>query len=394
MVAPLSAALALGSPGLRGGSFNHTTISSRATTATCRALLVAVLIFMVAPSGAQGAVMPASFRCLRPFSATDTFSNVAKAQLSQNCDYFYFTVEDAKAELKCASSSAAATVVSDDISCSVTVRWSMRRASDVTARLQRQVGTDKDYFVHDASTASTATLPTRTRNTHQSARVFLTEDDDVWRYTVSLKAKGDSSIHYKGFSKGNGYSLCCNALEEADCAWMTLEKGDNDLDCDEAIGSAFASQSTRTLRSCPLPLPALRCAAGDVDVDDDCGAWAGAGVVLTDLDEDEDSGVFHGVLTKPLHRIVEGPWEVVVQLWRRRQWIPSNGAKASYTIPTDESVEAEVLGRIVVPFTLNVADLQGQGRITHVPSMALTVEDTAEVVMVADEKPAVEAGDL
>ncbi|TPP54636.1 hypothetical protein CGC20_22145 [Leishmania donovani] len=388
-MSPRSAAPALASPRLRCRSLGRTTLSSRATAAMLCTLIAAVLILVVAPPGAQAAPGPSSFRCLRPFSATGTFTNVAKAHPTQNCDYFYFSVEDAKAELKCASPSAATTAVSDEMSCNVTVRMSMRRASDVVPRLQRQVGTDKDYFTHEASTDSTTASPTRVGNTRASAVPFLTEDEDVWRYAVSLKAKGDSSIHYKGFNGGNGYSLCCAALEEADCAWMTPQKGDKDLDCDEDVDVRFAPQRGRVLRGCPLPFPAPRSAGDGV-----FGASAGARVLLTDLDEGEGSGVFHAVITKPLHRFVEGPWEVMVQMWRRRQHMPRVGREDSLSVPADHSIEAEVLGRIMVPFTLNLTELQKQGRITQMPSMALTVEDVADVAQAAGEKAADEAGDL
>ncbi|CAG9573543.1 conserved hypothetical protein [Leishmania major strain Friedlin] len=352
-------------------------------------LIAAVLILVVAPPGAQAAASPSSFRCLRPFSASATFPNVAKAHPAQNCDYFYFSVEDAKAELKCASPSAVTTAVSDEMSCNVTVRVSMRRASDAVSHLQRQVGTDEDYFTHEASTVSTTTSPTRSGNTCPSAAPFVTEDEDVWRYAVSLKAKGDSSIHYKGFNGGNGYSLCCAALEEADCAWITPQKGDKDLDCDEDVDVGFASQRSRVLRGCPLPFPAP-CSAGGGVFD----APAGARVLLTDLDEGESSGVFHAVITKPLHRIVEGPWEVMVQMWRRRQQMPRGGREDSFSVPADHSIEAEVLGRIMVPFTLNLTELQKQALITQIPSMALTAEDVAGVAQAAGENAADETGDL
>ncbi|KAG5506157.1 hypothetical protein GH5_05840 [Leishmania sp. Ghana 2012 LV757] len=382
---------ALASRRLRGGPCSHIAISLRTTTVTLCILAIAVFNTVVVPR-AQAAATPAGFRCLRPFSATGTFSNVAKAHPSNNCDFFYFAVEDATAELKCASSSpAAAAAVSDETSCNVTVRWSMRRASDAAARLQRQVGADKDYFTREASTTLITTPPTRVRTLNPSAAPFVTEDADVWRYAVSLKAKGDSAINYKGFSNGDGYSLCCDALEEADCAWTTPQKGDNDRDCDEDVDDGFASQRSRMLRSCPLPFPAP-CSAGDVG--GDFGTSLGARVALTDLDEDESSGFFHGVITKPLHRIVEGPWEVIVQMWRRRQRTPPDGTDPSLSIPTDQTIETEVLGRIVVPFTLSLAQLQKQGRITQEPSMVLRVKDVAEVVQMAGDKAAGEAGDL
>ncbi|CBZ26903.1 conserved hypothetical protein [Leishmania mexicana MHOM/GT/2001/U1103] len=353
-------------------------------------LIAAVLIFAVASPGALAAARAPSFRCLRPFAATGTFPSVAKAHPTQNCDYFYFSVEDAKAELMCASPLASTTAVSDEMSCNVTVRVSMRRASDVASRLQRQVGTDKDYFTHETSTVSATASPTGGDNTRPSAAPFLTEDEDVWRYAVSLKAKGDSSIHYKGFNGGNGYSLCCAALEEADCAWMTPQKGDKDLDCDEDVDVGFASQRSRVLRGCPLPFPAPHSAGGGGIF----GASADARVLLTDLDEGENSGVFHAVITKPLHRITEGPWEVMVQMWRRRQQMPSGDEEDFFSVPADHSVEAEVLGRIMVPFTLNLTELQQQGRITHVPGMARTVEGVANMVPAAGAKAGDEAGDL
>ncbi|KAG5480241.1 hypothetical protein CUR178_06297 [Leishmania enriettii] len=391
MLSRATVAPALASRRLRSGPCSHIATSLRATTVTLCILAIAVFNTVVLPR-AQAAAAPADFRCLRPFSATGTFSKVAKAHPSHNCDFFYFAVEDAAAELKCTSSSPAdAAAVSSETFCNVTVRWSMRRASDAAARLRRQVGADKDYFTREASTTSTTTPPTRVRTSNTSAAPFVTEDADVWRYAVSLKAKMDSAINYKGFNNGDGYSLCCDALEEADCAWTTPQKGDNDRDCDEDIDDGFASQRSRMLRSCPLPFP-VPSSTGDVG--GDFGTSLGARVALTDLDEDESSGFFHGVITKPLHRIVEGPWEVIVQMWRRRQQTPPDGTDPFLSIPTDQTIETEVLGRIVVPFTLSLAQLQRQGRITQEPSMVLRVKDVAEVVQVAGEKASGEAGDL
>ncbi|KAG5479475.1 hypothetical protein LSCM1_04739 [Leishmania martiniquensis] len=377
MVSLVSGARPVSSPLRRGPSSGPSTISLRMTTLALVVLVVTVLHSFGAPPGVQASATRAHFRCLRPFSATGTFASVAKARPSQNCDLFYFTVEDAAAELKCASPSpataVAAAAVAGETSCNVTVRWSMRRAPDAAARLQRQVGADKDYLMRGASTTSTTSTPAPAPSSNPSAAYLVTEDADVWRYAVSLKAKGDSTINYKGFHSGDGYSLCCDALEEADCVWMTPQRGDNDLACDEDIGDGPVPQHSRMLRSCPLPFPAPS------GVGAAFGASSGARVALTDLEDEERSGLFHGVVTKPLHRIVEGPWEVMVQMWRRRQRIPRDGAGPSSSILTDAAIEAEVLGRLVIPFTLNMAELQKNGRITQAPSMALTVEDVVEV---------------
>ncbi|GET88396.1 hypothetical protein, conserved [Leishmania tarentolae] len=386
MVSPGHTAPGLRSPRLRGGALRYIRVSSQVTTGMFLALITGVLIAVLTSPGAEAAGGLANFRCLRPFSATGTFSSVAKAHPSQNCDFFYFTVEDAKAELKCASPSAATALQPESVSCNVTVRVAMRRASDVVVRLQQQIGTDKDYFTQEETTSTTRASPTHSDGRRPSAAPFLSDGEDVWRYAVSLRAKGDSSIHYKGFDGGNGYSLCCDALEEADCMWMAPQKGDTDLDCDEDVGVGLPLQQSRILRGCPLPFP-----AADSDA---FGESRGARVLLTDLDEGDSSDIFHAAITKPLHRIVEGPWDMMVQMWRRRQQVPAKGSEDSFSVPVNHSSEADVLGRIMVPFVLNLTELQKQGRITHVPDMALTVESVEDVERVTSEKDVDTAEDL
>lgn len=340
-------------------------------------------------------------------------TDLAKADPLHNCHYAYFTVRAAAAELQCATSASsphAGGGDDDDTTCNVTVRWSMRRVPHVAARLQRQIGTDADYFAEDAAgdSAGAAAQPARAASAAAPPSLpFVTEDDDTWRYAVSLKAKGDSTVQYKGFHGGDGYSLCCDALTEATCVWMTAQQGDNDLDCDEEVGEGAALRQSRVLRSCPLPHPAPR--QSSPAYTDGFGSLPGARVELTDLDEEEmqedadggekedglSGGVFHGVITKPLHRLVEGPWEVVLQFWRRRQQQKRPGhtrAGKAGGIPTDEAVEAEVLGRLIVPFTLNLAELREEGRIAHVPSMALAVEgEIAEEAKNATDASAADA---
>ncbi|KAK7194926.1 hypothetical protein NESM_000414900 [Novymonas esmeraldas] len=348
-----------------------------------------------AAAAAADAAPVTDFRCLRPFAAMDTFPSVAKATPAQNCDYFYFHVLGARAKVQCAAPHSASSP--DDVTCNVTVRWSMRRAPDVVARLRRQVGTDKDYFTVEQQQQQQQTRTTQ----RSSATGFITEDEDVWRYSLALRAKGDSTIHYKGFNNGDGYSLCCDALVEADCAWVAPQHGDNDLDCDEetVVGRRTLDgspsplpvqqqqqQHSRLLRRCPLPFP-----DPSADLGGDRGGGGGedgARVALTDLDDDEDDeddedkdggvGVFHGVVVKPLHRLVDGPWEAVVELWRRRQRVSVAGAD-----PRDRSVEAEVLGRLVVPFTLDLASVRQHGRLPPVPSTALSVGGVGDSVEVS-----------
>lgn len=350
---------------------------------------------------------PSTFRCLRPFSAMNAFVDVAKAAAAQNCDFHYFTVTSASAAVRCAAEvgggggGSAAAAGSDATSCNVTLRWSMRRAADVVHRLQRQVGTDADYFTQNTNTNAAAGATTQKKSPRATASsppaapgggAFLTEDDDVWRYTLALRAKGDSTVHYKGYHDGDGYSMCCACLVEGDCVWMAAEQGDNDLAVDEEVATTFSLAQSRLLRGCPLPF-ATAAAAADADgsQDEDDGAFgAGAAgahlrVVLTDLDDvegvegdGENTGdVFHGEVTKPLHRIVEGPWEATVQMWRRRQ-LGGTSLDASASA-SDEGrgsvVEPELLGRVVVPFEVNLAKLRAEGRVTDVVSMALTVDD-------------------
>ncbi|KAG5505788.1 hypothetical protein JKF63_05124 [Porcisia hertigi] len=383
----LSAAPALTSVQLRRRLSNRlATLSQTAIAMLCS--LVAVLIVSGVLPGAQAAEGPATFRCLKPFSSMDSFQSVAKLPLSQNCDYVYFTVKDARAELSCVSPAAAA--VSSETTCNVTVRWSMQRASDVETLLKRQVGTDSDYFAQEANEGSAPTPPNSIHDKRSSPMSFLTEDEDVWRYAVSLKSKGHSTINYKGFNNGDGYSLCCDALEEAICVWAALHKGDNDMATDEHVDKRFLLQPRRTLWSCPLPFPTPHSAADGGSA----GGDAGSRVELTDLDEEDNINVFHGVITKPLHRMVEGPWEVIIQMWRRRQRISPVGTGSSSPPSAGHSIESEQLGRIVIPFTVNVDALRRQGRIAHVPNVARSVENTGEVMNIADEQVIGEAADL
>lgn len=398
---------------MRARPFSRTPVKSVLLACLYVAIASACIAVFTAAAVAAEAQSSSSFRCLRTFGVVDSFATVAKTDVSQNCNFHYFTVTDASAELSCittmsddalSSISAGAAPVKGGrnkdqkkhdmldegaTSCNVTVRWSMRRADNVVQLLRRQVGTDADYFARNASETSTlsaAAAPPgeKERQQRMPAKSFLTEDDDVWRYALSLRAKGDSTVQYKGFLNGDGYSLCCDGITESECAWMAAEQGDNDMAADEEVNPSFALQQRRMLRGCPLPFPSAMPSEEKSDYDA-FGTAPGARVLLTDLDEKDaeegsEEGVFHGKVLKPLHRLVEGPWDVTVQMWRRRQRLPrasSTGAAAS-AVPADDSPEAEVLGRVVVPFRLNLAELQKEGRVQHVESMALTVEEVAE----------------
>ncbi|KPI84102.1 hypothetical protein ABL78_6839 [Leptomonas seymouri] len=364
--------------------------------------LLMLLSFVLASSHAAAAVPSSNaFRCLRPFSAMDSFATVAKEDASQNCNFHYFTVTAASAELSCVTTADGIPSASLDArdgfkndeagasaSCNVTVRWTMQRAGNVVEMLQRQVGTDEDYFMRQTaeSTASSATSSHPRTSPSQpdgaaAVAPFFTEDSDIWRYAISLRAKGDSTVQYKGFNNGGGYSMCCDCIAEGECAWLAAEQGDNDLAVDEEVNPSFSLHQHRMLWGCPLPFPEGPSTKGDED--GGFGAFPGARVTLTDLDEDLEAGkekdCFRGQITKPLHRLVEGPWEVTVQMWRRRQ-LQSSSSTTPASVPMDSNIEAEVLGRVVVPFTLDFTQLEKEGRVTHVKSMALTVEDVTEVV--------------
>jgi hypothetical protein len=372
--------------------------------------IAAVLLVLCTAAAATAAAPQADgFRCLRPFAAMDSFVAVAKADTSHNCAFHYFTVTSASAELSCATAAGSDTSAAsasptnargeaarsvdsfnaDTTSCSVTVQWSMRRAGNVARLLQRQVGTDADYLTHNATSQRTRRPPAKQK---PPVLPFLTEEEDVWRFNVALRAKGDSTVQYKGFNSGDGYSMCCDCIDEADCVWLSAEQGDNDLVADEVVDPDVSLPHRRILRGCPLPFPFVANLIDETEGDgDDAGAAAGtafgsARVTLTDLDDEEaegGGGVFHGRITKPLHRLVEGPWEATVQLWRRRVQLPvelSSATDADADAASDNSnIEAEVLGRIVVPFTLDLAELAKEGRVRQVASMALMVEDVTEV---------------
>lgn len=211
----------------------------------------------------------------------------------------------------------------------------------------------------------------------------LDEEWDYWRYSIALLAPtsaGGGEIHYKGFDE-NGYSMCCDFLQppfsspysgvqggeeesrpasptpsSSYCHWIQTNPPSDDEPQEEGAGNRTTSRRV-LLPTCPLPQTATATTA-----------WR------------RNSRVIRGKIVKPLPSLAEGEWRAKVRMWRVRRGAWSDQkAKQRRTLEglTDPETDAgeeeqqqqhtaapplvfmedeervEVLGRIVVPFSVH-----------------------------------------
>lgn len=276
------------------------------------------------------------FRCQRPLSAMSAFSDVAKTPKELNCDFGYFSVLDASVGLLCEEGEEEARGDGDGAgpTCNASLRVRFRRHADAAQRFVAHTGTSEDLFAVADCNASSAVKAQAATEPESDAWVY--RKSDPWRFSVKLRSTTHAStVHYKG---DNGYSMCCDALEGASCAWENATAVDRqDTEGGEAETEALPPLR-QVIERCPLPLAGQR--EGEV--------------MLQPLTaEDDDGEVFTAVITKPLHRLYEGKWEMHMDMWRQRAVFTSgDGAQGA---------EGEQLGRIILPFELNLQQLRAGG---------------------------------
>lgn len=309
------------------------------------ALLLPLLLLLLSVSvaAAAEAAQPwkrESLRCLRPFSSLASFAEVSKTPAEQNCDFHFFSAQTAYVSLLCESAPGATGSGGGGDngegsigSCDVVVEAELKVPADVAQRLAKRMGT---YEGGDgASAASAVGKRTPPPPRMHSAGAVAFDQDDLWRFDLQLTATQEgTTVRYKGFG-GEGYSLCCDGLTTGatNCPWMKQVAGDNDLAEEDADGVEEEAQQ-RQLLTCPLPLPPSEQSLRR-------GEGGGAG---------EDAAI-HMSVTKPLPKIVAGPWEARIQYSRKRL-----------------EGEREDLGRIIVAFELRPEVLWAGGHVSLVPA--------------------------
>lgn len=324
--------------------------------------LIVVACYTATVADAVQPFVSTQFRCQRPFSVMQTFGHVAKAAKETNCDFGFFTVQDAMTEVICSAKERAD---EDGLQCTVTARLTMQKSTDAESLFAERAGSAEDYFTRPSGNEKVRrAAPSKVKRGGGGGGLGMrTEKHDPWRYTVQLRAKNDSTVEYKGFD-GDGFSMCCHMISEGECPWMQAQLGDNDIEADEA-----AVKHTRLLRSCPLPLeePGGRRNGGKSRGNAATAPTASTPRSATTQD------LFHGVVTKPLHRWVSGPWEVRVEMWRKRaayevstessreESPPSSSAKEEGN--AEEPADREVLGRVVIALDLDAEALWAGGHV-------------------------------
>lgn len=128
-------------------------------------------------------------------------------------------------------------------------------------------------------------------------------DGDDAQYQVVLRAVNASKVHYKGHD-GTGYSVCCSLLHapNASCSWLR---------------SSEDEFTTLRIDHCLLNRPPSTSVGSSVN------------------DQPRNLNL-SGNVTKPLHRLLEGPWEGTIIFLRHKK----------------------VVGRLVIPFSVPVNALR------------------------------------
>ncbi|RNF24463.1 uncharacterized protein Tco025E_02526 [Trypanosoma conorhini] len=257
-------------------------------------LLLLVMSFSLGAASTSAAVKDAApFRCMRPFASLPRFSP-ANMDAAENCKFGSLRVINATARTQCLREDAArgASTASEGEkpppTCSVTLHLTFQTVGD---EVDRPVGV--------SSVAG-----------HRPA-----VGGEAYRFSLRLRAFNDSVVEYKGFDQ-NGYSMCCDLIQGAECAWA----GEG--------GSSAAAHSPAVTQE------------GDGGSTPDAPRRREAVIVSCPLRSPVVPGVvFRGVVRKPLHRLLLTEWEARLEFWRGRR------------------EERETLGRVLVPFRLTEEDV-------------------------------------
>ncbi|EKF31007.1 hypothetical protein MOQ_005162 [Trypanosoma cruzi marinkellei] len=282
-------------------------------------LMVSFYVDVASASDTLKSVAP--FRCMRPFESLPRFSS-ANMDAGENCRLGPFRVINAKAMTQCVREydDEDDTARATSPTCSVTLRVTFQ--------------TEGDKKRHHAGGSTVA----------GSEETFGSE---AYRFSLRLRAFNDSVVEYKGFDQ-NGYSMCCQFIEGSECSWEMKEKEKEEEGANSTQQESATSQEGDDGRmshapqrreamvvSCPIRNPVV------------------PGIV------------FHGAITKPLHRLVITEWEARLELWRGR------------------AHEKVFLGRVLVPFRLTEDDIasaqsNAAAKTTTTTSTAMTATESSK----------------
>lgn len=323
-----------------------------------------------------------SFRCQRPLSSFPDLQDFRKRRggpkvdgktdeegggkeglglssfASQECDFKYFKVVQAKVEVtNCTveesdeeqsgsfSSANPSSFLVDGCTATVALEFEVSPQLDLLLAYQYENSSHTPFKM--AVERKKEGKDTET-NAEEDVRM-MEEGEDIWRYSLSLfhtAAKG--AIHYKGYDQ-NGYSMCCDlfypsfssvaspsstsstmhpsrANQTSFCAWhpssfIIEEKVKNEnenrknVDDEEEEGSATDSSMTLQARyvlvdKCPLPQTPSPTATP---------ASSPSSLNLSSSEHTASrTTIIKGVVRKPLPAFLPGEWLAKVQLWRTR----------------------------------------------------------------------------
>ncbi|KAG8341842.1 hypothetical protein TRVL_07333 [Trypanosoma vivax] len=271
-----------------------------------------ILVLCVVLASWGGARVPVAsakrFRCLRSFSSLPRLTSTAIKSMS-SCNFTAFEVLNANARTSCkatASQDNGARSASVTL-CSVTVNVVLR-------------------------------LPSGSR------RELVTTSDE-YRYSFHLRALNNSMVHYRGFNK-NGFSLCCNFLQGTRCSWEATHNASVRNESRQRHGGAPSKNESEV---------------ADVNA---TATPPGEPAVLSCPMYTKSSRheYVNGTVTKPLHQLVSGSWEVRVEFWHYA------------------NAERTGLGRVLLPFHLHKHEILSSSRsaVSHLTAGAM--------IMTADER--------
>ncbi|RNF08491.1 hypothetical protein TraAM80_02717 [Trypanosoma rangeli] len=256
-------------------------------------LLLTLSFFLGAASSSTAVKDTAPFRCMRPFGSLPRFSP-ANMDAAENCKFGLLRVINATARTRCVRDDAArgaSTASNND---------KMPPTCSVTLNVTFQAEGNEAY--HAVGVSSVAG--------HEEAF-----GGEAYRFSLRLRAFNDSVVEYKGFDQ-NGYSMCCNFIQSAECSWDEERK---------SSGTPHYSASPQEDNGGNAP---------------DASRRREAMVVSCPIHSQVvPGGVFHGVITKPLHRLVVTEWEARLEFWRGQRQ------------------ERVMLGRVLLPFRLTEDDI-------------------------------------
>lgn len=297
----------------------------------------------------------ASFRCQKPLASLAKENAGLKAKSleaikSNNCDFSYFSIQNASVSVLCEPSdekiAESSVDTPADVTCRATVALDMNLSPEFSLLLQHQ---QQGSAVRQGD---------------------VDEHRDIWRYSLALFHTAEKGgVHYKGYQQ-NGYSVCCDLLRQPGS--FSVSRNDPASFCTWRLADEAREFDQRVLSpDCPAPQ-----------------------VPLTNAEKKAREGSsqhFSGVITKPLPFYVGGEWLAKVQLWRTREgaldraaskWEEEvemvNEESSSKTMRfTEDEENVEWLGRVVIPFQVDEEDLalaKGRGASSGQSAVTATQE--------------------